>query len=277
MRQGPTGRRPRGRPNRKQHGGPSRPNSYDSGGPEGRIRGNAHQVYEKYIGLARDALSAGDRVVAEAYFQHAEHYFRIVNSSTDPASAKPPQGEGNGRDAETQGRNQADPRDNGPANRDSGTGRHGQEPRGQDARRGDAARNQGEREQPARGAPSGTAQPVPAAPRRSVEDREGLDRVLGKEGAEAPQAGPNGPPDREPGQAPARRRPRQRPARRQESEAASEGGERREPPAARSGNGDASGGAATQDSAGEAASERQEATDVATPREKDQGSEPAGA
>lgn len=84
MRQGPGGRRPRGRPNRKQHGGPQRPNSYDSNGPEGRIRGNAHQVYEKYIGLARDALSSGDRISAEAFYQHAEHYFRIVNGSTDP-------------------------------------------------------------------------------------------------------------------------------------------------------------------------------------------------
>jgi hypothetical protein len=84
MRQGPTGRRPRGRPNRKQHGGPSRPHSFDSNGPEGRVRGNAHQVYEKYIGMAREAMSAGDRVAAETYYQHAEHYFRIINSSTDP-------------------------------------------------------------------------------------------------------------------------------------------------------------------------------------------------
>ena len=84
MRQGPNGRRPRGRPHRKQHGGPSRPNTFDSNGPDGRIRGNAHQVFEKYIALARDALSSGDRVSAETYYQHAEHYFRIVNGSTDP-------------------------------------------------------------------------------------------------------------------------------------------------------------------------------------------------
>ena len=84
MRQGPNGRRPRGRPNRKQHGGPPRPNTFDSNGPDGRIRGNAHQVFEKYIALARDALSSGDRVSAETYYQHAEHYFRIVNGSTDP-------------------------------------------------------------------------------------------------------------------------------------------------------------------------------------------------
>lgn len=85
MRQGPNARRPRGRPNRKPHGGSPR-GSYDSNGPEGRVRGNAHQVYEKYVGLARDALSAGDRVQAETFFQHAEHYFRILNASTDPQS-----------------------------------------------------------------------------------------------------------------------------------------------------------------------------------------------
>ncbi len=84
MRQGPNARRPRGRTNRKHHGGGPRPNSYDSNGPEGRIRGNAHQVFERYVALARDALSAGDRISAETYYQHAEHYFRIINSSTDP-------------------------------------------------------------------------------------------------------------------------------------------------------------------------------------------------
>ncbi len=84
MRQGPNARRLRGRTNRKHHGGGQRPNSYDSNGPEGRIRGNAHQVFEKYVALARDAVSAGDRISAETHYQHAEHYFRIMNSSTDP-------------------------------------------------------------------------------------------------------------------------------------------------------------------------------------------------
>jgi hypothetical protein len=84
MRQGSNGRRPRGRPQRKQHGGAPRHGNFDSSGPEGRIRGNAHQVYEKYIGLARDATSAGDRIAAETYYQYAEHYYRIVNVRTDP-------------------------------------------------------------------------------------------------------------------------------------------------------------------------------------------------
>ncbi|MFQ5467861.1 MAG: DUF4167 domain-containing protein [Kiloniellaceae bacterium] len=95
MRQGPNGRRPRGRPQRKQHGGQPRGNNFGSHGPEGRVRGNANQVYEKYVALARDAVSAGDRVAAETYFQHAEHYFRIVNASTDPAPAPAPRNAGN--------------------------------------------------------------------------------------------------------------------------------------------------------------------------------------
>jgi hypothetical protein len=90
MRQGTNnGRRPRGRPNRKHHGSP-RSNSFESSGPEGRIRGNASQVYEKYLALARDATSSGDRVSAETFHQHAEHYFRIMNDSTDPQTTSPP-------------------------------------------------------------------------------------------------------------------------------------------------------------------------------------------
>jgi hypothetical protein len=90
MRQGSNGRRPRGRPHRKQHGSAPRHNNFESSGPDGRIRGNAHQVYEKYVGLALDALSSGDRVAAENYYQYAEHYYRVLNARTDPQ----PNGEG---------------------------------------------------------------------------------------------------------------------------------------------------------------------------------------
>jgi hypothetical protein len=60
-------------------GGGFNPNrTYDSNGPEVKIRGTASHVYEKYLQLARDANSSGDRVMAENYLQHAEHYYRIV-------------------------------------------------------------------------------------------------------------------------------------------------------------------------------------------------------
>src|SRR5690554_7866737 len=83
MRQGNNPRRGRGRPGRRPNV-PTRAQNFESNGPEGRVRGNAAQVYEKYTQLARDAQSAGDRVLAESFQQHAEHYYRIINDSTDP-------------------------------------------------------------------------------------------------------------------------------------------------------------------------------------------------
>lgn len=60
-------------------GGGFNPNrTYDSSGPDVKIRGSASHVYEKYLQLARDANSSGDRVTAENYLQHAEHYYRIL-------------------------------------------------------------------------------------------------------------------------------------------------------------------------------------------------------
>ena len=58
---------------------------FDSNGPDLRIRGTAQQLFEKYLQLGRDATSSGDRVMAEGYFQHAEHYFRIVNAIAQAA------------------------------------------------------------------------------------------------------------------------------------------------------------------------------------------------
>ena len=53
--------------------------AFESNGPDNvKIRGAAQHVFEKYQQLARDALTAGDRVLGESYQQHAEHYFRII-------------------------------------------------------------------------------------------------------------------------------------------------------------------------------------------------------
>jgi len=54
--------------------------TFDSNGPNVKIRGNAYQVFERYVALAREAASAGDRIAAENLYQHAEHYFRIMNA-----------------------------------------------------------------------------------------------------------------------------------------------------------------------------------------------------
>jgi len=109
MRQGgPNGRRPRSRHHGSGNGGSNgggggggggntmgarprsaaslRHQSFDSNCGDLRVRGNAWQVYEKYQALARDAASGGDRVTAENFLQHAEHYFRIIEA-IDEATA----------------------------------------------------------------------------------------------------------------------------------------------------------------------------------------------
>lgn len=55
--------------------------NYESNGPDVKVRGNAAHIAERYSQLARDAQSMGDSVMAENYFQHAEHYFRILSAA----------------------------------------------------------------------------------------------------------------------------------------------------------------------------------------------------
>ncbi len=89
MRQGPNPKRSRGRNNNNNNNGGRRPNvplrmqTFDSNGPDVRIRGSAFQVHEKYLQLARDASSSGDRIMAENYLQHAEHYYRIIAAAQE--------------------------------------------------------------------------------------------------------------------------------------------------------------------------------------------------
>jgi hypothetical protein len=78
-------KRNRGRNNNGNHPNnrprmPHRVQTFDSNGPNVKIRGNAYQVFERYVALAREAASSGDRIAAENFYQHAEHYFRIMNA-----------------------------------------------------------------------------------------------------------------------------------------------------------------------------------------------------
>jgi len=85
----------------RHHGGGiplNRNHVFDSNGPDLRIRGTAQQLFEKYLQLGRDATSSGDRVMAESYFQHAEHYFRILNA-INQAQQQNQQGMPNGQHA----------------------------------------------------------------------------------------------------------------------------------------------------------------------------------
>jgi len=96
----PNQRRPRSRGNGKRHTG--RTHSFESSGPDGKIRGTAQQVFDKYQALGRDAQSSGDRVAAEGFLQHAEHYFRIIAAEPLPngnARAESEQGQKPAADA----------------------------------------------------------------------------------------------------------------------------------------------------------------------------------
>lgn len=82
MRQGQQNRRGRGRNNNNNNQGRKGQNpltrSFESAGPDIKIRGTPAHIAEKYMALARDAQSSGDPVLAENYLQHAEHYNRII-------------------------------------------------------------------------------------------------------------------------------------------------------------------------------------------------------
>lgn len=68
---------------------------YESNGPDLKVRGTANHIAEKYVQLARDAQSSGDPVAAENYYQHAEHYFRLIAAVQEQfRQTQPFQGEG---------------------------------------------------------------------------------------------------------------------------------------------------------------------------------------
>jgi hypothetical protein len=84
---------------------PHRMQTFDSNGPSVKIRGNAYQVFERYIALAREASSAGDRIAAENLYQHAEHYYRIMQANGEgqymtPRPTTPADTEMNGAEGE---------------------------------------------------------------------------------------------------------------------------------------------------------------------------------
>src|SRR2546429_9493383 len=69
---------------------PQRVQTFDSNGPSVKIRGNAYQVFERYVAMAREAQASGDRVAAENFYQHAEHYFRVMNALGEGQGQGPP-------------------------------------------------------------------------------------------------------------------------------------------------------------------------------------------
>ena len=105
--------RQRGRTGGKPRPQGGRNPNYDGGGNNNRMRGNAQQLLDKYLAMAREATSAGDRVLAENYFQHADHYYRVVNARLEQQGGRRPHSDerggqqdhsqsNNGRDAHTE-------------------------------------------------------------------------------------------------------------------------------------------------------------------------------
>lgn len=185
----------RGR-NQRRRQGVNINRAFDSNGPDVRIRGTANQIYDKYLALARDATSSGDRVKAENYFQHAEHYFRVIRSM-QAAQQPPPQVEANdseseqpslsgGKERERQPREAASGDGAQPAKRvqaESGDG--AAKPEGDSADAAEAKSGNGLDESTAEGGEA-PRRPRRRRPRRSTKS-EGEDAAAGeaKESAEA--------------------------------------------------------------------------------------------
>ena len=124
---------------------------FDSSGPEGKVRGTPQQIIEKYQMLARDAQLSNDRVAAENFLQHAEHYTRMLAEATREMAAeqeaRQQQYQQNGGQQGGQGGQQ-----NGGQNNGNGGGQHqpradrqdGQDRRERDRER-DRDRDRGER------------------------------------------------------------------------------------------------------------------------------------
>src|SRR3977135_4513407 len=75
-------KRMRGRNNHRKNHNPM-VRVYESNGPDVKIRGNPSHIAEKYIQLARDAQASGDPIAAENYYQHDEHYYRVIASAQE--------------------------------------------------------------------------------------------------------------------------------------------------------------------------------------------------
>src|SRR5579864_5545865 len=153
-----------GNPNRPR--GPHRSQTFDSSGPSVKIRGNAYQVFERYVALAREAALSGDRIAAENLYQHAEHYFRIMNANgegqnhhprpTTPADTEMTGSEGDGAEPPPHEGQPPDPRD-------QEQPREYRDPRDQRDPR-DRERQHEARQQPAPHQPPQAAQPQPEPP-----------------------------------------------------------------------------------------------------------------
>lgn len=146
----------RGRNQRRRQGGSNPNRALDSNGPDVRIRGTANQIYDKYTALARDASSAGDRIKAESYLQHAEHYFRVIRAQQPPPQQQSTDADGDQPNVANGAENRNNEQQSGERQH---TGRQG------------GGRNDRRRERPA----ANNEQPAPVEEAKPVEDAVAAD------------------------------------------------------------------------------------------------------
>ena len=79
----PHGRNSGNNPYRNRQKIPYGSQTLDSNGPKVKIRGNPHQIFERYVALGQEASTSGDRVNTENLYQHAEHYFRVMKAANE--------------------------------------------------------------------------------------------------------------------------------------------------------------------------------------------------
>lgn len=154
-------KRQRGRGRRTGGGNNNNPNKhFESNGPDVKIRGSAQQILDKYQQYARDAQSSGDRVNAENYLQHAEHYYRVLaamqpkdrpRDDRSDQNAEQTNADGSNAEAGAEGSGQGEQREN---NGENGRGR------GRGRSRRDRGEPRGERDASANEAASGEAESV---------------------------------------------------------------------------------------------------------------------
>lgn len=185
MRQGQQNRRGRGRSRKPQN---PLARSYESNGPDVKIRGTASHVAEKYMSLARDALASGDIVTAESYLQHAEHYNRIIMAAQTQATSQPgaPQGDAPNGGGRPQSRWHSDSDEEGSESEESEAGGQGGDEQSGGGQGGgghgggsqDRQRHEGNREHHAGGRGRG----------RGRQGGNGADNVRDANGAEPAEA-----------------------------------------------------------------------------------------
>ena len=182
MRQSAPQKRGRGRPGGRRNFGNSLNRTYDSNGPDVKVRGTAMTIFEKYQTLARDASSSGDRIGAENYLQHAEHYYRLMQAAKQAQQGA--QQNGNGVDREHGGRGQQH------ANGEDGAGEqppvqaNQQDAEADDRGSEDRGREERGREERASNGGNGRSRP-PMSPAELVAEVEAMEQAKDGDGGQA--------------------------------------------------------------------------------------------